>query len=122
MVLAQDKHFSMFTESPVFMNPATAGFSTEQLQFFTNFRSQWLTVSDDPYRTISASVDFRMLDPDATKAKSFMGAGINFYNDKAGISNYTTNIITFPINYAFASGRTGSFIIRIATRFLSANG
>ncbi len=102
--IAQDKHFSMFTESPVFMNPATAGFSTEQLQFFTNFRNQWLTVSDDPYRTISASVDWRMLDPDASKMGNFMGAGVNFYNDKAGISNYTTNIVTFPINYALKVG------------------
>ena len=100
----QDKHFSMFSESPVFLNPATAGFSDQQLQLFTNFRSQWLTVTDDPYRTISASVDWRMLDPEATKAASFMGAGVNFYNDKSGISQYTTNIITFPINYALQVG------------------
>ena len=33
-----------------------------------------------------------------------MGAGINFYNDRAGISNYTQNIITFPINYALQVG------------------
>ncbi|MFT5821858.1 MAG: type IX secretion system PorP/SprF family membrane protein [Crocinitomix sp.] len=100
----QDKHFSMFTESPVFLNPAAAGFADEQLQLFTNFRSQWLTVSEDPYRTISASVDWRMLDPEATKAASFMGAGVNFYNDKSGVSQYTTNIITFPINYALQVG------------------
>ena len=96
----QDKHFSMFTESPVFLNPATAGFSAQQLQLFTNYRSQWLTVTEDPYRTISAGVDWRMMDPEANKSSSFIGAGVNFYNDKAGISNYTTNIITFPINYA----------------------
>lgn len=100
----QDKHFSMFNESPVFLNPATAGFSAEQLQLFTNYRSQWLTVSDQPYRTISAGVDFRMLDPEASKMTNFMGAGINFYNDKSGISGYTTNIITFPINYALQVG------------------
>jgi type IX secretion system PorP/SprF family membrane protein len=100
----QDKHFSMFTESPVFLNPATAGFSAQQLQLFTNYRSQWLTVTEDPYRTISAGVDWRMMDPEANKSSSFIGAGVNFYNDKAGISNYTTNIITFPINYALQVG------------------
>lgn len=100
----QDKHFSMFTASPVFLNPATAGFSTEQLNLFTNYRTQWLTVSDDAYRTISASVDWRMLDPDASKLTNFMGAGINFYNDRSGVSHYTTNIITFPINYAIQVG------------------
>lgn len=100
----QDKHFSMFTESPVFLNPATAGISTQQMQLFTNYRSQWLTVTDQPYRTISASVDWRMLDPEGTKANNFLGAGVNFYNDKSGVSNYTTNIITFPISYHLQTG------------------
>jgi type IX secretion system PorP/SprF family membrane protein len=100
----QDKHFSMFTENMTYLNPAAAGFFKEQLQLFTNFRNQWLTVSDNPYRTISASVDWRMLDEDGTGAGSFMGAGINFYNDAAGVSNYTTNVITFPISYALQVG------------------
>ena len=99
-----DKHFSMFTATPVYLNPATAGFAEQQLQLFTNFRSQWLTVTEDPYRTMSASVDWRMLDPEATKAANFMGAGVNFYNDRAGISNYTTNVITFPVSYALQVG------------------
>lgn len=100
----QDKHFSMFNESPVFLNPATAGSSAEQLQLFTNYRSQWLTVSQEPYRTITASVDWRMLDPDATKVSNYLGAGINFYNDRSGVSQYTTNVITFPISYAIQVG------------------
>ena len=32
----QDKHFSMFAESPIYMNPATAGFAPGALQLFTN--------------------------------------------------------------------------------------
>ncbi|MBD3636136.1 MAG: PorP/SprF family type IX secretion system membrane protein [Crocinitomicaceae bacterium] len=91
----QDKHFSMFAESPVYLNPATAGFSPGQMQLFTNFRMQWLTVSDNPYRTISASVDWRMLD-----RGSFMGMGVNFYNDVAGDGQYMVNEVTVPINYA----------------------
>ena len=58
----QDQHFSMFTESPVYMNPAVAGFTPGDLQLFTNYRLQWSTVSDNPYRTISASADWRLFD------------------------------------------------------------
>jgi type IX secretion system PorP/SprF family membrane protein len=91
----QDKHFSMFSESPVYLNPAAAGFSPGQLQLFTNFRMQWLTVSDNPYRTISASADWRMMD-----RGSFMGMGVNFYNDVAGDGQYMINEVSMPINYA----------------------
>ncbi|MEX1001052.1 MAG: PorP/SprF family type IX secretion system membrane protein [Crocinitomicaceae bacterium] len=91
----QDKHFSMFAESPIYLNPATAGFSPGQLQLFTNFRMQWLTVSDNPYRTTSASVDWKMFDNG-----NFMGAGVNFFNDIAGDGLYMVNEVTVPLNYA----------------------
>lgn len=96
----QDQHFSMFAESPVFLNPAAAGFIEGDLQLFTNYRLQWTTVSDNPYRTISASVDGRLFD----QGGSFMGAGLNFYNDVAGASNYQTNVIAIPLNYSLMLG------------------
>ncbi len=90
-----DKHFSMFSESPVYLNPAAAGFFPGNLQVFTNFRMQWTTVSDNPYRTISGGADWRMFDNG-----SFMGAGVNFYNDISGDSKYQINEVTVPINFA----------------------
>lgn len=102
----QDKHFSMFAESPVFLNPAAAGFFPGNMQLFTNFRMQWLPVSDTPYRTISAGTDWRMFDNG-----SFMGAGVNFYNDVSGDSKYMINEVTFPINYAIEIARDNHFAI-----------
>lgn len=92
----QDQHFSMFTESTVYLNPAAAGFTPGDLQLFTNYRLQWSAVSDNPYRTISAGSDWRMFD----QGGSFLGAGINFYNDVAGLSKYQTSVISMPVNYA----------------------
>jgi len=100
-IAQQDKHFSMFAESPVYLNPAAAGFSPGDLQLFTNFRMQWLPISDQPFQTISASADWRMAD----NGNGFLGAGINFYNDVSGDTKYMTNEITFPINYAVMLGR-----------------
>lgn len=91
-----DQHFSMFTASPVYLNPAVAGFTEGDLQIFTNYRLQWMTASDNPYRTISASADWRMFD----NGGNYMGAGVNFYNDIAGLSNYQTNVIAIPLNYS----------------------
>lgn len=97
----QDQHFSMFTESPVYLNPATAGFTPGDLQLFTNYRLQWSTVSDNPYRTISASADWRMFDQGA----NYMGMGLVFYNDVAGTANYQTNVIALPVNYTLMASR-----------------
>lgn len=110
----QDKHFSMFSESPVYMNPAAAGFFPGKMQLFTNFRMQWLTVSDNPYRTISASMDWRMFDQG-----NFMGAGINFYNDVAGDGQYMVNEVTVPINYAIEVAKDNHVAIGIQPAWYS---
>lgn len=102
----QDKHFSMFAESPVYMNPAAAGFFPGNMQLFTNFRMQWLPVSTTAYRTISASTDWRLFDKG-----SFMGMGVNFYNDFSGDSKYMVNEVTFPLNYAIEIAKDNHFAI-----------
>jgi type IX secretion system PorP/SprF family membrane protein len=102
----QDKHFSMFAESPVYLNPAAAGFFPGDMQLFSNFRMQWMSVSDAPFRTISAGTDWRMFDNG-----SFMGAGLNFYNDLSGDTKYQTNEVTFPLNYAIEIARDNHFAI-----------
>lgn len=109
----QDQHFSMFNESIVYLNPATAGFAQGDLQLFTNFRQQWGMVSDDPYRTISASADWSMFD----NGGNFMGGGINFLNDVAGVSKYQTNIIAMPLNYAIQLDRKNVLSIGIQPAF-----
>ncbi|MCB9224681.1 MAG: PorP/SprF family type IX secretion system membrane protein [Crocinitomicaceae bacterium] len=101
-IAQQDKHFSMFAESPVYLNPATAGFAPGKMQLFTNYRMQWLTISDNPYNTISASADGRLFD----NGNNFLGVGVNFYNDVAGDAQFKTNEITVPINYALSVGKT----------------
>ena len=96
----QDKHFSMFMANPIYLNPATAGFAPGHMQLFTNYRMQWLTVSDNPYTTITASIDGRMFN-----TGNFMGVGLNFYNDVSGDSHFMINEITVPINYALQVGK-----------------
>lgn len=91
----QDKHFSMFQQTRSQINPASAGFFEGDYQLFTNFRNQWMSASDNPFRTISATFDTRL-----STSKGKIGTGINFYNDLSGDALYSVNQITVPINYA----------------------
>ena len=92
----QDKHFSMFYESPVFMNPAAAGFHSGHLRLYTNFRMQWMTASAEPWMTTSGAADWRFFD----RGRGFIGTGVQFYNDMSGASKYVVNTLSVPINYA----------------------
>ena len=94
----QDKHFSMFYASPMAINPGATGFFPGDIQVFTGFKNQWKSISSNPYNTISASADTKLMK--GTSNNSFLGLGVNFYNDKSGDSQLTTNIANISINYA----------------------
>jgi len=77
---------------------------------FSNFRMQWLTASDEPFRTNTGAIDWRF-----TQANSggFLAAGLMFYNDAAGASNFQTNIFSVPICYAIEVGKENHLSIGI---------
>jgi len=108
----QDKQFSMFQYSKSQLNPATAGFFEGDYQLFTNFRNQWMTVSDHPFRTISAAFDTRF-----EVGNGLLGCGINFYNDISGDASYSVNQITVPLNYAVSLSRTSKLSFGISPSF-----
>ena len=91
----QDKHFSMFQHTQTQINPASAGYFEGDYRLFTNFRNQWMSASDNPFRTISAAFDTRF-----KTSKGLVGTGINFYNDLSGDALYSVNQITIPVNYS----------------------
>ncbi|MCH2233226.1 MAG: PorP/SprF family type IX secretion system membrane protein [Crocinitomicaceae bacterium] len=108
-----DKHFSMFAETPVSLNPAAAGMHPGAIQLFTNFRMQWLTASDNPFRTIAASAEGRFFD----QGNGHLGTGVAFYNDLAGDGLYQVNEVRIPINYAISLSRTQYLSIGIQPGF-----
>lgn len=79
----QDIHFSQFDRSPMFMNPAHAGFFNEAHRFVANYRSQWASFGS-PYRTYGFSYDGNYFKDQWDNA--YLGGGLAFYNDKAGDS------------------------------------
>jgi type IX secretion system PorP/SprF family membrane protein len=108
----QDKHFSMFQHTKSQINPATAGFFEGDYQLFTNFRNQWMSLSSNPFRTISAAFDTRF-----ETSKGLVGCGINFYNDLSGDALYSVNQITIPLNYAVSLNRTSKLSFGLSPSF-----
>lgn len=84
---AQDIHFSQFYISPLYINPAMAGFGETEYRVNTQYRSQWAGISN-PYKTMQASGDIRFF-KDEWK-RGYPGLGIAFYSDKAGKSKMGT--------------------------------
>ena len=96
----QDVHYSQFYTAPTYLNPATAGAFNADLRFFSNYRTQWKSLTPNQFKTITASFDAPIR---PQRGNNHYGAGITFYNDKAGDGQVTTN--NFALN--------GSYVIEV---------
>lgn len=79
--LAQDVHFSQFTETPQLLNPGATGVYNGYMRGIINYKNQWSAMGK-AFNTMAASFDIPMFDYNERKAH--LGAGINFFNDRAG--------------------------------------
>lgn len=87
-VRSQDIHFSQFYESPVLLNPASAGASNADYRFAINYKNQWKSVMN-PFKTAALSFDTKLLNK--PESKNHFGIGLSLFNDKVGIAKFTTN-------------------------------
>lgn len=81
---AQDFHYSMFTMSPLNLNPALTGAFSGDLRIVNNYRTQWASVSK-PFTTYSFGGDYILPAKDARKASpDYFALGVMVNADKAG--------------------------------------
>lgn len=108
-VNGQDAHFSQYYSSELYLNPALAG-SEPDMVFSSNYRTQWRSIVL-PYTTSQISLIKPFRSP-GVKAKHWGGAGLSFYNDRAGDGNFKTLGVnaTFAINIQLSDNNGGSFL------------
>jgi type IX secretion system PorP/SprF family membrane protein len=106
----QDRHFSMWNESPSVLNPGATAVMDEDLRFFTNFRMQWLSLTGEAFRTNSFGIDAKLF----KKNNNHLGIGVNFTNDATGDLKFTTNLISVPINYTLEADKNLFFSLGVA--------
>jgi type IX secretion system PorP/SprF family membrane protein len=92
----QDIHFSNMDYSPLTLNPALAG-ANNDIRVITNYRTQWNSVGA-PYETIALSGDMRLNTNKRTK-KGHLAVGLNFFNDRAGVQQISTNNANLSVAY-----------------------
>lgn len=89
---AQDLHFSQFMNSPLLTNPANTGFIPDgDYRLGVNYRNQWASITDFPYKTMSAFGDVQtMQNSDNT---GWLGLGGVILRDVAGTGSLTSTKI-----------------------------
>jgi type IX secretion system PorP/SprF family membrane protein len=92
---AQDIHFSQIQESPLWLNPANAGFMNGYFRAVANYRNQWMAMGN-AYQTMAISIDAATLK--TTKKKAYLGLGLFVFNDRAGVAKIGTTQAMLNLN------------------------
>lgn len=114
---AQDIHFSMFSETPMHLNPAYTGMFNGLFRVSANYRNQWKSIGS-PYTTMAASFDMPI-----PVGFGQLGVGAFLYQDKAGDSKFGTfqgllsasALVPISGNATFSAGLQGGIGQRSAT-------
>lgn len=102
----QDYHFSQFFASPITYNPANAGAFESDVRGMLNYRSQYGSLSDNPYKTFGFSADAPIKLTKEAYDRNFLGVGLSVVNDNAGIVDFNTLNIAGDVSYGIDLGGT----------------
>lgn len=95
-ITAQDIHFSQFTETPLWRNPAFGGVFNGDMRIQVSHRNQWQSVTT-PYVTSAASMEFKL--PNVNNDDVFT-LGLQMVYDKAGTTNFKTSYLLPALIYS----------------------
>lgn len=105
----QDYHFSQFFAAPITYNPANAGAFESDLRAMLNYRSQYGSLSDDPFTTIGFAVDAPLKLSESAYDQNFLGVGLSVVNDKAGALDFNTLNMVGNVAYAIDLGGNDAY-------------
>ena len=98
----QGMHFSQYYNAPLLINPANTGLTpNSDFRLGANYRKQWSSIPV-PYRTISAFADFQAFRN--LNETNWMGLGLAFFNDQAGVGNLSLSKIEGFLAYHVQMG------------------
>ena len=82
-VQSQDLHFSQYFNAPLLVNPANTGFNPDyDYRIGGNYRNQWASVINNPYKTMSIWGDVQLFNN--RFENGWLGLGGTLYKDEAG--------------------------------------
>jgi len=95
---AQDVHFTQYFTSPLTLNPALTGLTRCDLRLAANFRSQWGSVSPNPYITGTVSYDMATLKGSLPEGDA-LGIGLLGLFDKSGAGALQNTTVGISLAY-----------------------
>jgi len=102
-VKAQDVHFTQYFASPLTLNPALTGLTQCDLRLSANYRSQWASVSNNPYTTGSLSFDMATMKGKLNNGDA-LGVGLLALYDRSGLGALTNINVGLSVAYHKALG------------------
>lgn len=99
---SQDVHFSQIQETPLWLNPANAGFMNGYFRAIANYRNQWASMGN-AYQTMAISVDASTLKTKNNLA--YMGIGLFVINDQAGVAKMGSTQGQLHLNAIIKTGK-----------------
>lgn len=97
---AQDNYFSQSYAAPLILNPALTGAFEGKFRVSAIYRDQWAKALDNPYKTFATAFDIRWgIGRGTARYKDRAAVGIFFYNDKAGMLDFSTSQISISGAY-----------------------
>lgn len=111
---AQDLHYTLFNLAPVKLNPAHTGAFYGTVRAGGVFRDQWYSIIDDEYRTPSFFFDSPIIT--GLRDQDWVGGGLQFVNDRAGVGNLRTSGMLLSASYHFALDRKQNRILTLGVQ------
>jgi len=103
---AQDVHFTQYFSSPLTLNPALTGLTQCGFRLAASYRSQWYSVSANPYITGSFSYDMSVLKGRLDNGDA-VGIGVLGVFDRAGQGGLQNTTAGISVAYHKALGQDG---------------
>jgi type IX secretion system PorP/SprF family membrane protein len=85
---SQDIHFSQISQTPLLLNPASAGIFDGFYRATLNYKNQWAAIGK-PYQTFMGSFDMPF-ESRKHPERAYIGLGTYIFSDKAGDSRFST--------------------------------
>lgn len=114
-LIAQDRHFSQFFNSPIQLNPALAGVMDGTYRVNINYRDQWNKLTNGNYSTVNASGDINFKVPFRKLQQDLLGIGASFLSDKASTFGFQSNELAFVGAYHKSVGKNQFLSLGIKT-------
>ena len=100
---AQDVHFTQYFTSPLTLNPAQTGLTQNDWRASANFRTQWYSVSSNPYVSGTVAFDMPMLRGKLPEGDA-LGVGLLGLYDKSGTGGLQNTTVGLSVAYHKAFG------------------